>query len=178
MRWMINKIGFRALGPSTEKLPAACGTCEFTECTAMTQRKKTSDKSRQRAKREGPGRHGYGRIGNNHRWKGCRRHRWGTAPRSNLREKQIPHVCYHSPLMGPIRSCDTCLVEVNGKLERACGTEVSPGLRVVTSSDRATSARSEAFDVILTNHMLYCTVCDNRSGPKQSWRIGDHRYER
>jgi formate dehydrogenase major subunit len=80
-----------------------------------------------------------------------------------LREKQIPHVCYHSSLMGPIRSCDTCLVEVNGNLARACGTEVSPGLQVVTSSDRATSARSEAFDVILTNHMLYCTVCDNNN---------------
>jgi hypothetical protein len=51
-----------------------------------------------------------------------------------LREKQIPHVCYHSPLMGPIRSCDTSLVEVNGKLERACGMEVSPGLQVVTTS--------------------------------------------
>ena len=74
-----------------------------------------------------------------------------------LREKQIPYVCYHSPLMGPIRSCDTCLVEVNGKLERACGMEVSPGLQVATSSDRATSARSEAFDVILTNHILYCS---------------------
>jgi formate dehydrogenase major subunit len=80
-----------------------------------------------------------------------------------LREKQIPHVCYHSPLMGPIRTCDTCLVEVNGKLERACGIEVSPGLQVMTNSDRAASARSEAFDVILTNHMLYCTVCDNNN---------------
>jgi hypothetical protein len=36
MEWMINKIGFRALGPSTEKLQAAGGTCEFTECTAKT----------------------------------------------------------------------------------------------------------------------------------------------
>jgi len=80
-----------------------------------------------------------------------------------LREKEIPHVCYHSPLMGPIRSCDTCLVEVNGKLERACGLEASSGMQVVTNSERATSARSEAFDVILGNHMLYCTVCDNNN---------------
>jgi formate dehydrogenase major subunit len=29
-----------------------------------------------------------------------------------LREKEIPHICYHSPLMGPIQTCDTCLVEV------------------------------------------------------------------
>jgi formate dehydrogenase major subunit len=29
-----------------------------------------------------------------------------------LRQKDIPHICYHSPLMGPIQTCDTCLVEV------------------------------------------------------------------
>ncbi len=30
-----------------------------------------------------------------------------------LREKETPHICYHSPLMGPIQTCDTCLVEVD-----------------------------------------------------------------
>ena len=33
----------------------------------------------------------------------------------------VPHVCYH-PQLGPIQSCDTCMVEVDGKLVRACGT--------------------------------------------------------
>ena len=80
-----------------------------------------------------------------------------------LREKDIPHVCYHSPLMGPIQTCDTCLVEVNGKLQRACGLKVAAGLIVVTASQRAKNARAEAFDVILGNHMLYCTVCDNNN---------------
>ncbi|WP_263355201.1 formate dehydrogenase subunit alpha [Acidicapsa acidisoli] len=80
-----------------------------------------------------------------------------------LREKEIPHICYHSPLMGPIQTCDTCLVEVGGKLQRACGTKVSAGMQVVTESERAKNARSEAFDVILGNHMLYCTVCDNNN---------------
>src|ERR1700683_723266 len=65
-----------------------------------------------------------------------------------LREKEIPHICYHSPLMGPIQSCDTCMVEVDGKLVRSCGTKVSSGMRVVTDSKRATDARAEAFDVI------------------------------
>jgi len=80
-----------------------------------------------------------------------------------LREKQIPHICYHSPLMGPIQSCDTCLVEVDGKLVRSCGTRVSSGMQVVADSKRARDARAEAFDVILGNHMLYCTVCDNNN---------------
>jgi formate dehydrogenase major subunit len=80
-----------------------------------------------------------------------------------LRHKEIPHICYHSPLMGPIQTCDTCLVEVEGKLVRACGTKVASGMNVVTESKRARDARSEAFDVILGNHMLYCTVCDNNN---------------
>ncbi len=80
-----------------------------------------------------------------------------------LREKEIPHICYHSPLMGSIETCDTCLVEVNGNLLRACGTKVAAGIQVVTESERASKARLEAFDVILGNHLLYCTVCDNNN---------------
>jgi formate dehydrogenase major subunit len=80
-----------------------------------------------------------------------------------LRHNEIPHICYHSPLMGPIQTCDTCMVEVDGELVRACGTKVSSGMKVVTESKRAKDARAEAFDVILGNHMLYCTVCDNNN---------------
>ncbi len=65
--------------------------------------------------------------------------------------------------MGPIQTCDTCLVEVDGQLVRSCGTTVVAGMNVVTESKRAKDARSEAFDVILGNHMLYCTVCDNNN---------------
>ena len=52
-----------------------------------------------------------------------------------LREKEIPHVCYHSPLMGAIQTCDTCLVEVDGKLQRSCGIKVAAGLQVVAESE-------------------------------------------
>src|SRR5579862_3613030 len=71
-----------------------------------------------------------------------------------LREKEIPHICYHSPLMGPIQTCDTCIVEVDGQLARACGTHVSASMKVLAESDRAKNARAEAYDVILGNHML------------------------
>jgi formate dehydrogenase major subunit len=80
-----------------------------------------------------------------------------------LRKVQIPHVCYHSPLMGAIQTCDTCLVEVDGKLVRSCGTKVAAGQTVGAESQRAKDARAAAFDVILGNHMLYCTVCDNNN---------------
>ena len=75
----------------------------------------------------------------------------------------IPHVCYH-PQLGPIQTCDTCMIEVNGRLVRACATVVTDGMRISTKSSRATAAQVEAFDRILSNHMLYCTVCDNNNG--------------
>jgi formate dehydrogenase major subunit len=75
----------------------------------------------------------------------------------------LPQVCYHSQL-GPIETCDTCMVEVDGKLVRACGALAADGMNVVTSSARADAAQREAFDRILGNHMLYCTVCDNSNG--------------
>src|ERR1700730_16894526 len=75
----------------------------------------------------------------------------------------IPQVCYH-PQLGPIQTCDTCIVEVDGKLTRACGTTVSGAVNVLTKSASADRAQREAFDRILGNHLLYCTVCDNNNG--------------
>ncbi|KPV45199.1 formate dehydrogenase subunit alpha [Alicyclobacillus ferrooxydans] len=74
-----------------------------------------------------------------------------------------PHVCYHSNL-GPIQTCDTCMVEVDGELVRACSTPVAPKMKITTTSPLAGAARTEAMDRILENHMLYCTVCDNNNG--------------
>ncbi|HVG26644.1 MAG TPA: 2Fe-2S iron-sulfur cluster-binding protein, partial [Acidobacteriaceae bacterium] len=73
-----------------------------------------------------------------------------------------PQVCYLPP-MGAIGSCDTCMVEVNGELVRSCETRVAAGQTVHSRSDRADVAQREAFDRILQNHDLYCTVCDNNN---------------
>jgi formate dehydrogenase major subunit len=81
----------------------------------------------------------------------------------NRTGQKIPQVCYH-PQLGPIQSCDTCLVEINGELGRACATKVSIGMQVQTKSARADAAQREAFDRLLKDHMLYCTVCDNNNG--------------
>src|SRR5712671_2935816 len=76
---------------------------------------------------------------------------------------KVPQVCYH-PQLGPIQTCDTCLVEVDGKLLRACATKAASGMNVSTKSAKAVVAQREAFDRILGNHLLYCTVCDNNNG--------------
>ncbi len=79
------------------------------------------------------------------------------------RDAKVPCVCYHQQL-GPIETCDTCLVEINGELARACATRVSAGMIVQTKTPRADAAQREAFDRLLKDHMLYCTVCDNNNG--------------
>jgi formate dehydrogenase major subunit len=81
----------------------------------------------------------------------------------NRGRSKLPQVCYH-PQLGPIQTCDTCMVEIDGQLLRACATAVSDGLIVDTKSDGAFAAQKEAFDRVLGNHLLYCTVCDNNNG--------------
>src|SRR5262249_15513209 len=75
----------------------------------------------------------------------------------------LPQVCYH-PQLGPLQTCDTCLVEVDGTLVRACGTQIAGDMVVSTTSEPVTAAQREAVDRILGNHLLYCTVCDNNNG--------------
>jgi len=75
----------------------------------------------------------------------------------------ISQVCYH-PQLGPIQTCDTCMVEMNGRLTRACATTVSAAMEISTKSEKAAAAQREAFGRILSNHVLYCTVCDNNNG--------------
>jgi len=76
---------------------------------------------------------------------------------------RVPHVCYHTHL-GPIQTCDTCWVEVDGELMRACATPVRDGMTVATLGAQATAAREEGMHRILGQHNLYCTVCDRNNG--------------
>jgi len=76
---------------------------------------------------------------------------------------EVPHVCFH-PQMGAIETCDTCMVEVDGVLARACATTCREAMTVLTTSERARAAQHEAFDRLLGNHLLYCSVCDNNNG--------------
>ncbi|WP_411350229.1 formate dehydrogenase subunit alpha [Paenibacillus sp. WLX2291] len=81
-----------------------------------------------------------------------------TAP-----DLYIPQICYNEQL-GPINTCDTCMVEVQGELVRACSTPVTPGMRITLQTDLVKDAQQESMSRILRNHELYCTVCDNNNG--------------
>jgi len=75
----------------------------------------------------------------------------------------LPHLCYHRSL-GPIQTCDTCFVEVDGNLVRGCSVAVKPGLDVRVETDKAKDARMEGINRVTANHDLYCSVCDNNNG--------------
>nr|WGE01719.1 formate dehydrogenase subunit alpha [Bacillus velezensis] len=76
---------------------------------------------------------------------------------------EIPQIC-HVPEVDPIQTCDTCIVEVNGKLRRSCSTAAENGMSISLTSGRVKEAQTEAMDRLLENHLLYCTVCDNNNG--------------
>lgn len=63
----------------------------------------------------------------------------------NRSSAEIPQVCYH-PQLGPIQTCDLCMVEIDGQLVRACATAALDGMVVATDTPRAVSAQREAFD--------------------------------
>ncbi|SDO45530.1 formate dehydrogenase subunit alpha [Alkalicoccus daliensis] len=76
---------------------------------------------------------------------------------------EVPQICYHESL-GAIKTCDTCIVEVDGKLVRSCDTKISQGTKVETKLQDVKDAQVIAMDRILHNHELYCTVCDYNNG--------------
>ncbi len=76
---------------------------------------------------------------------------------------EVPSLCYHESL-GPIETCDTCIVEVNGELVRSCSTKLNDGDVVKTGGSEVVEAQLIALDRVLGNHELYCTVCDFNNG--------------
>ncbi len=75
----------------------------------------------------------------------------------------VPSLCYLAPL-GPLQTCDTCVVVVDGKLVRSCSVRVRDGLEVDTTSPLVRSQQDAALRRLLENHELACTLCDKNNG--------------
>jgi len=69
----------------------------------------------------------------------------------------IPTLC-HSPELKPYGSCFVCVVEVEGRpnLLPSCATRVTPGMKIMTRSERVISARRTALELLLSNHYADC----------------------
>ena len=73
----------------------------------------------------------------------------------------IPVYCYHEKL-GPAGLCRICLVEIEGmpKLQIACNTPVTDGMKVHTQNARVDDGRRAILEFFLLNHPLDCPICD------------------
>jgi NADH-quinone oxidoreductase subunit G len=96
----------------------------------------------------------------------------------------VPHYCYH-PKLAVVGNCRMCLIEMGtpafdpatkaavmdpatGKQkinwiprpQIGCGTTVSPGLHVKTTSPMVKDAREGVMEFLLINHPLDCPICD------------------
>ncbi|MCX6939834.1 MAG: 2Fe-2S iron-sulfur cluster-binding protein [Verrucomicrobia bacterium] len=96
----------------------------------------------------------------------------------------VPHYCYH-PKLAVVGNCRMCLIEMGmpavdpatkapiidpatGKPkinwiprpQIGCGTNVSPGLHVKTTSPMVKDAREGVMEFLLINHPLDCPICD------------------
>lgn len=70
----------------------------------------------------------------------------------------VPSLCYHEDLPAS-GNCGVCVVEVNGRVLRACSTPVEDGMVVVTNTKKLHDLRQEAMKIILSNHPNNCPEC-------------------
>jgi NADH-quinone oxidoreductase subunit G len=103
---------------------------------------------------------------------------------ARLLNVDVPHYCYH-PKLSVVGNCRMCLIEMGmpaidpatkapiidpatGKQkinwiprpQIGCGTNVSPGLHIKTTSPMVKDAREGVMEFLLINHPLDCPICD------------------
>jgi NADH-quinone oxidoreductase subunit G len=73
----------------------------------------------------------------------------------------VPHFCWH-PGLSIAGVCRFCMVRIEGmpKLQIACNTAVSEGMKVDTLSEDVKDAHKWALEFHLVNHPLDCPICD------------------
>ncbi len=86
----------------------------------------------------------------------------------------IPHYCWH-PKLSIDGSCRLCQVEIEGfpKLQIACNTPVKDGMEIRTQNERVKRAREGVMELLLVNHPLDCTICDQAGECK----LQDYAFE-
>lgn len=66
-----------------------------------------------------------------------------------------PQIC-HVPEVDPIQTCDTCLIEADGKLKRACSLKAENGMSVSLSTERVKKRRRKRW--IVSSQTICFTV--------------------
>jgi NADH-quinone oxidoreductase subunit G len=73
----------------------------------------------------------------------------------------ISYFCYH-PGLSIAACCRQCLVEVAGnpKLQPSCQVVATEGMKVISTSEKVTTARQQMLEFTLVNHPIDCPICD------------------
>jgi len=73
----------------------------------------------------------------------------------------IAHYCYH-PGLSVAGVCRLCMVEIEGnpRVQIACNTAVTEGMKINNTSDKVKDAVKWGLDFHLINHPLDCPICD------------------
>jgi NADH-quinone oxidoreductase subunit G len=74
---------------------------------------------------------------------------------------EVPHYCWH-PGLSIAGNCRMCLIEIEKvpKLQIACNTRVTDGMKVSTVSEKTKTAQKAVLEFLLINHPIDCPVCD------------------
>jgi NADH-quinone oxidoreductase subunit G len=75
--------------------------------------------------------------------------------------QRIAHYCWH-PGLSIAGVCRLCMVEIEGnpRLQIACNTVVTEGMKVNNTSEKVQEAAKWGLDFHLINHPLDCPICD------------------
>ena len=76
-------------------------------------------------------------------------------------QQKIAHYCWH-PGLSIAGVCRLCMVEIEGnpRLQIACNTTISEGMKINNTSAKVIEATKWGLDFHLINHPLDCPVCD------------------
>lgn len=78
-----------------------------------------------------------------------------------IANEDIAHYCWHPGL--PVAGvCRLCMVEIEGnpKLQIACNTVITDGMKITNQSEKVKEAVKWGLDFHLINHPLDCPICD------------------
>jgi NADH-quinone oxidoreductase subunit G len=75
--------------------------------------------------------------------------------------QRIAHYCWH-PGLSIAGVCRLCMVEVEGnpRVQIACNTVVTEGMKINNTSEKVKDAVKWGLDFHLINHPLDCPICD------------------
>ncbi len=76
-------------------------------------------------------------------------------------DHKIAHYCWH-PGLSVAGVCRLCMVEIEGnpRLQIACNTVVTEGMKINNTSEKVKEAAKWGLDFHLINHPLDCPICD------------------